>query len=131
LAKFAPCPRGEDWVWSTPVASQQIVTMMMDMFMAGVREYPPVLTTDPYAANTADGAPYSPVVLKPTEPARPILMYIMPVRRNRLITADVCRTLSFLAKLMVMGAIAALPRQYPSLVAAAIIRRPCTWTEDR
>ena len=49
--------------------------MMLDMFMAGYRTYPPAPASDPYAEN---GQPYKPVALKPTEPARPILMYIMP-----------------------------------------------------
>ena len=62
-------------MWATPVASQQIVVMMLDMFMAGYRTYPPAPASDPYAEN---GQPYKPVALKPTEPARPILMYIMP-----------------------------------------------------
>ena len=47
--------------------------MMMDMFMAGYRVYPPAEDYLP-----AGSSVYTPVPLKPAEPARPILMYIMP-----------------------------------------------------
>ena len=49
--------------------------MMMNMFMAGLRVYPHAPKPNHYSAN---GAPYAPVGLKPTQPAPPILMYIMP-----------------------------------------------------
>ena len=59
----------------TPVASQQVVTLMLDMFMAGKRIYPPVPKLHPYGT---DKPVYARVPLIPPEPGAKILMYIMP-----------------------------------------------------
>ena len=77
----ATLPWSEDWAWMTPIGSQQMVTLLIDVMRSSVIKHAKFdRDGDPYAAwsTTTD---YQPLSLPPVDAVRgspPLMMYIMP-----------------------------------------------------
>ena len=85
----ATLPWSEDWAWQTPIGSQQMVTLLIDVMRSSVTEHAKFDRNDPYgtaagtaaAADTAAAAEYTPVPLPAVDPVSgspPLMMYVMP-----------------------------------------------------
>jgi hypothetical protein len=75
----ATLPWSEDWVWMTPVGSQQMTGLMVDMMRAAMTSYPSSSSSSdhqPYAAASA-AEPYARVPNRPPAVGPPLLMYVM------------------------------------------------------
>ena len=78
----ATLPWAEDWQWSTPIGSQQMVTLMVDMLRAGVTKYPAVPDADDEDPMEDEDAghvarPYTRAPNPPPQVGPPLLMYVL------------------------------------------------------
>ena len=70
----ATLPWSEDWAWMTPIGSQQMVGIMVDMMRSAMMTFPP---TKPTAPESVSAKGYQRIPNPPPPVGPPLLMYVM------------------------------------------------------
>ena len=74
----ATLPWSEDWAWMSPLGSQQMVTLMLDVMRSSMIKHAFFNRTEPYAVPSDFTQDYQPLPLPPVDLVRgspPLMMY--------------------------------------------------------